>query len=64
MRQQQLRKALLLVLHSFVDCKRLDTHLYFIILNFHSEQTSGKCQSWYAFSTFYTVHNDWLIMNA
>jgi len=38
-RQKQLRKALLLVLLSFSDCKRLalDRSLSFIIANFHSE---------------------------
>jgi len=30
-RQKQLRKALLLVLLSVSDCRRLDTRLYFII---------------------------------
>jgi len=36
-RQKQLRKALLLVLLSVSDCKRLDTSLYFIIINLHTE---------------------------
>jgi len=41
--EKQLRKALLHVSVSVINCKRLDTRLYFII-NFHREQTSGKRQ--------------------
>ena len=37
MRQKQLRKALLLVLLSIIDYKRVDTSLYFIITNFFTE---------------------------
>jgi len=36
-RQKHLRKALLLVLLSVSDYKHLDTSLYFIITNFHTE---------------------------
>jgi len=35
-------KSVTFVLHSVSDCKRLDTHLYLIIINFHREQTSGR----------------------
>jgi len=40
--QKQVRKALLLVLLSVCDGKRLDTRLYFIIPNFHTKLTSDK----------------------
>ena len=36
-RQKQLRKALLLVLLSVSDYKHLDTSLYVIIINLHTE---------------------------
>jgi len=36
-RQKHLRKALLLVLLSVNGCKHLDTGLYFIITNLHTE---------------------------
>jgi len=36
-RRKQLRKALFLVLISVSDYKRLDTSLYFIINNLHTE---------------------------
>jgi len=57
MRQKQLRKVLPLVFLSVSDCKHLDTRLYFIIINFHKEKTSGKSQPLYEFSSIYTVHN-------
>jgi len=59
--QKQLRKALLLVLVSVSDCKRLETRLYFIIINFLREKTLGQLQSWYEYSSIYTVHNVWPI---
>jgi len=43
-RQKQLQKVLLFVLFSVSDYKRLDTRLYFIIINFHWKQASGKGQ--------------------
>jgi len=36
-RQKQLRKGLLLVLLSVSDYKHLDTSLYFIVINLHTE---------------------------
>jgi len=36
-RQKQLRKALLLVLLSVSDYKRLDTSLYLIMINLHTK---------------------------
>ena len=62
-RQKQLRKALLLVLLSVSACKCIDTRLYFIITNFHREQTSVKRQPWYECSSIHTVENVWLNMN-
>jgi len=52
-RQKQLRKALLLVLFSVGDYKRLDTRLYFIIINFLRKQGQPR----YEFSSICIVHN-------
>ena len=39
------------------DYKRLDTRLYFIITNFHTEpKTSGTCQPWHEFFNIYTIY--------
>jgi len=38
--------------------------MYFMIVNFHREQTSGKGQPWFEFSSIYTVHNIWWIMDS
>jgi len=62
-RLKQLQKALLLVLFSVSDYKRLDTRLYFIIINFHRKQASGKGQPWYEFSSICTAHNERVIMH-
>jgi len=62
-RQKQLQKALLLVLFSVSDYKRLDTRLYFIIINFHRKQASGERQPWCEFSSICTAHNARVIMD-
>jgi len=42
---------------SVSDCKRLETRLYFNIINFHREKTLGKLQPLYEYSSINTVHN-------
>jgi len=55
-RQKHLRKALLIVLLSVSDYKRLDTSSYFITTSFHTElKPHVNVEPWHEFSNIYTV---------
>ena len=55
-RQKQLRKALLFVLLSVSDYKRLDTSSYFIITSFHTElKPQVNVEPWHETFTVYTT---------
>jgi len=56
-RQKQLWKALLLVLLSVSDYKRIDRSSCFIITSFHTElKPQVNVEPWHGFSNIYTIH--------
>jgi len=61
--QETTAKNLTPCLDSASDCKRLNTHLYFIIINFRREQPSGKRQLSHKLFNIYIGRNVWLIIN-